>query len=254
MENSGNPGVGLSQWYLPNCCDSSADINPPVSTNFPNGGGIYNSGFASAGPSFDHNHTPNGHYSAVLKIDTSGGTTSGARLFRWREPRNPPMNDSDSDLYYSVWYYFPQTYTPNGTPTKLWNVFQWKSKSPTLGNSPMFNLEVGSESGQMYLYLCPPSFVNGGNCYSQTGPPYTFIPVGKWTHVEARYVCSGLATGGLVTIWQDGTQLWDVPNVQTRYADGDCSWSVNNYSNGLSPARATIYVDDAEICSGGACP
>ena len=106
----------------------------------------------------------------------------------------------------------------------------------------------------MYLYLCPPSFVNGGNCYAQAGPPYTYIPVNQWTHLEARYVCSGLSTGGHVTIWQDGAQLWDIANVQTRYADGDCQWSVNNYSNGLSPNPATIYVDDPKICQGGRCP
>jgi hypothetical protein len=44
--------------------------------------------------------------------------------------------------------------------------------------------------------------------------------------------------------------------VQTRYgySDAECSWSVNNYSNGLSPSPATIYVDDAKICQGGHCP
>jgi len=38
----------------------------------------------------------------------------------------------------------------------------------------------------------------------------------------------------------DGTQVWDIANVQTRYGyfDAECSWSVNNYSNGLSPNPA----------------
>jgi hypothetical protein len=57
-----------------------------------------------------------------------------------------------------------------------------------------------------------------------------------------------------VTFWQDGTQIFDVPNVQTRYADGPCAWSVNNYSSSLDPVGATIYIDDAAICSGGRCP
>jgi len=29
---------------------------------------------------------------------------------------------------------------------------------------------------------------------------------------------------------------------------------VNNYSDGLNPTTATIYIDDAAICSGGRCP
>ena len=79
------------------------------------------------------------------------------------------------------------------------------------------------------------------------------IPDGQWFHLEAFYKCAGNNTGH-VTFWQDGAQIFDVPNVPTRYADGDCQWSVNNYSNGLNPGTATIYIDDAAICSGGRCP
>jgi len=250
----GSGASNLGEWYEPNCCEGD-DVNPPVPTADNNGGGVFNSGMASAGPSFDFAHS--GTYSAMLKIDTSHNppnTTSGTRLFRWLEPK---MNNSNSDLYYSVWFYFPLAYTPNGTPNNWWNIFQWKSKSVSQGkNDPVFNLEVANWGGQMYLYLCPPAFVNGGICYPQSGPPYTSIPVGQWTHVEARYVCSGLSNGGHVTIWQDGTQLWDIATVQTRYgySDAECGWSVNNYSNGLSPSPATIYVDDAKICQGGHCP
>jgi len=205
MESSGNPGENLQQWYFPDCCDRS-ELNPPQSSS--NGGGIYNSGTASAGPSFDYAHS--GSYSAILKINTS--VESGTRLFRWQEPR---LNNSNSDLYYSVWYYFPTTYTP----TVYWNILQWKSNSPTWGNNPMFNVEVNNRGSGMYLYLCPPSFINGGTCYGQTGNTY-YIPVGTWTHLEAHYVGSGLSTGH-VTIWEDGHQLFDIANVQTRYADGD---------------------------------
>jgi len=79
------------------------------------------------------------------------------------------------------------------------------------------------------------------------------IPDGQWFRVQAFYKCAGDNTGH-VTFWQDGAQIFDVPNVQTRYADGDCQWSVNNYSKSLNPSTATIYMDDAAICSGGRCP
>ena len=237
MESTGNPGENLQQWYLPDCCDRS-ELNPPQTSS--NGGGAYNSGIASAGASFDYAH--GGTYSAMLKINTT--VESGTRLFRWLEPR---INNSNSDLYYSAWFYFPQNYTP----AVYWNIVQWKSASPTQGDGVMYNVEVNNRGSGMYLYLCPPAFVTGG-CYGQTGSTY-YIPVGTWTHVEAHYVGAG-NNAGHVTIWEDGNQLFDFANVQTRYSDGDLAWSVNNYSNGLTPSPATIYVDDAKICQGGRCP
>jgi len=52
----------------------------------------------------------------------------------------PKMNNSNSDLYYSVWYYFPSPTLPTAFQ-HWWNIFQWKSKSVSQGkNDPMFNL------------------------------------------------------------------------------------------------------------------
>jgi len=58
---------------------------------------------------------------------------------------------------------------------------------------------------------------------------------------------------GRVTFWQDGEEILDARNVQTRYRDGDCQWSVHNYSASLDPPEAAIYVDDAAICAGSRC-
>ena len=75
------------------------------------------------------------------------------------------------------------------------------------------------------------------------------VPVGRWFSVEALYKSREDATGQ-VTIWQDGTLLWDITGVQTRYPDsqqGLAEWSVNNFSNGVTPAPTTLFIDDAEI-------
>lgn len=214
----------LSQWYLPM---SGPGVNA--------GGGIENSGVATAVASTDFAHS--GRYSVKLTITTPSTPTSGARLFRWVEPQKYPQ------LSYSVWYYFPQSYSP----ALFWNVLQWKSKHVVSGvatSDPFFTLEVGATpTGEMFFYLGDD---NTQTTYQQNVQNAVFIPVGKWTNVEAFYQCDG-SGAGRVTIWQDGTQLWDIQNVNTRYADGDCQWSVNNYSSGLTPATATIYVDDAAI-------
>lgn len=240
MENVQNPGSGLSQWYAPEYCEGGCAVN--------NGGGVFNSGIASASPSFDVARI-GGQYSAMLKISTPSIPESGTRLFRWLEPRGP-LNDSNTTLYYSAWYYFPQRYTPTGSPA-WWNLMQWKSESPTSGNNPFFTVNVWNRAdGTMYFFLKQqlPTPIN-----HQQPQPIGDITVGAWTRIDALYICSG-TNAGRVTLWKDGVLVADVMNVQTRYPDGDCSWSVNNYSSGLTPNPATIYVDDAAICEIDRCP
>lgn len=221
----------LSQWSVP-------DVPSGPNT----GGGVFNSGLATADvDAVGLAHS--GLHAAKLFIDTQSTAelpTSGTRLFRWLEPEKHP------ELYYRVWFYFPQRYVADGNPP-WWNVFQWKSKRAGVSD-PFIALNVGNRSdGTMYFYLYDK---NAKNSYSQS---IKNIPEGQWFRVDAFYKCSGEKTGH-VTFWQDGTQILNVGDVQTRYPDGDCAWSVNNYSNGLNPSAATIYVDDAAICLGGRCP
>lgn len=221
----------LSQWSEP-------DV-----PNGPNtGGGVFNSGLATArvdAVGLAHS----GLHAAKLFINTQSTgelPTSGTRLFRWLEPEKHP------ELYYRVWFYFPQRYVPNGNPP-WWNVFQWKSKRASVSD-PFIALNVGNRSdGAMYFYLYDK------NAQKSYGQSIKNIPEGQWFRVDAFYKCSG-EKNGHVTFWQDGTQILDVNNVQTRYPDGDCAWSVNNYSTSLNPSAATIYVDDAAICLGARCP
>jgi hypothetical protein len=72
-------------------------------------------------------------------------------------------------------------------------------------------------------------------------------------HLEA-YLHQSSGFDGRLTLWQDGQQLFDFQDVRTCYDNPtfnswrcDNLWSLNNYSDGLSPNPATIYVDDAAI-------
>jgi hypothetical protein len=205
----------LRAWYAPSS-EPTDDF----------GGGEYNSGNADSVPSQEQAHS--GRWSIKMTITTP--PESGTRLFRWRESR------AHSRLRYSVWFYFPRAYS---APT-YWDVFQWKSKTATK-NDPFFILNVTNPAeGVMAFGLFDWQRRIG---YSQSA---RLIPVGEWFQVEAVYVCAGERTGH-VTFWQDGTLLFDVADVQTRYPDGDCGWSVNNYSDLVEPTPATIYIDDASI-------
>jgi hypothetical protein len=167
-------------------------------------------------------------------LSTPSTPIGGARLFRWCE------SQTHERLYYGVWFHFPRNYhAPN-----WWNVFQWKSKVSSAKIDPFFIVNVGNRSdGSMFFYLY--------DWQRRISYPQTVkdIVVGQWVHVEALYHCAADTTGQ-VTIWQDGVLLTDVQGAATRYVDGDCQWSVNNYSDALSPNPAVLYIDDATISVG----
>ncbi len=233
---SGDMETGdLSQWYFPSTSPFGNYL-----------GGEFNSGGGDSVASQDFAHT--GQWSAKMTINTSAGS-SGTRLFRWGEPR------TYDDLYYSNWFYFPQKFTYS-----QWsNYVQWKSKHVVNGvtaTDPILYLVATNRSnGNMHFV------VHWWNGLTIEGPhPGEFgfrvyeqnlkdIPVGQWFHIEARYVCAADFTGRL-TVWQDGVQLFDLTGIRTRYADGDCQWSVNDYGAGITPNPAVIYVDDAVISTG----
>ncbi len=208
----------------------SANMETGDLTQWNNGGGEFDSGTAYSVASQDVAHT--GSWSA--KMITTTPPESGTRLFRWHESQTYP------ELYYSVWYYFPRNYSvPN-----YWNIFQYKSKVNNHKIDPFYVLNVGNNSdGSMYLYLYD---WQRKISYGQSLPTRMNLPVGQWVHVQAFYRCAPDSTGR-ITIWQDGTQLFNVTGFSTRYSKGDCQWSVNNYSDSLTPSPAIIYTDDAAI-------
>jgi hypothetical protein len=206
------------------------------------GGGEFDSGCAGTQPTYEVARS--GLFSLKLTMAAPcGPSSSGTRMFRWRESQRY------DELFYKVWYYFPRLYTVTGSDlpgeTAFWNVFQWKSKSADPpADDPFFSINIGNRpDGNMYLYLYDS---NAEQSYDQT---VMDVPVGQWFSVEGLYKSRGDATGR-VTVWQDGAQLWDITGVQTRYPDhvgGFTEWSVNNYSNGVTPAPTTFFIDDAQI-------
>lgn len=190
------------------------------------GGGEYNDGGGISSASQEQAHT--GVWSAKLVLPQGAG---GVRLFRWKESQANPA------AYYSAWFYFPQRYTV----ASWWNIFQFKSKTSSR-NDPFWIINVGNRSdGSMYLYLY--DWVTTKRNYYQT---LANVPVGRWMRIEA-FLQQSASGAGVLRVWQDGVQVFDLAGITTKYADGDQQWSVNNYSDGVSPAPTTIYVDDALI-------
>src|SRR5262245_59953250 len=205
--SAGMENGNMSEWYSNGC------------------GGENNSGISHSEASTDV--ALSGSYSAKMTIGTPSAPESGVRLFRWCESQR------NQELYYSVWYFFPQHYVaPN-----WWNIFEWKSKTASR-NDPFYVLNVGNSGacGAMRFYLYD---WQRRLSYSQS---VTDVPVGRWFQVEAFYRCTADGSGR-VTLWQDGQLLFDVSGLSTRYSDGDCQWAVTNYSDLVDPDPTTIYID-----------
>lgn len=220
------------------------------------GGGLYNSGIRSFNLSTEQARSGSHSLKTVIDtVDASGSKENSAavRAFRWDE------SESYRDLYFSAWYFIPQ----HVRPTHFWNIFQFKSKvldgnRRTLTTDPIWTINIGNrdESGAMYTYLYHHGkyFPNGSSeRYKQSRMN---IPVGKWFNLEARLVQStGSSADGRLTVWQDGQLLWDMRNIRTQHSTHEFSrgarlrqsWSANNYSNGLRPSVATVYIDDAAV-------
>ena len=214
-----------------------------------NGGGEFDSGSGVSTASRDVAHS--GSWSAKMTLpDGSGGT----RLFRWQEPRQY------RDLVYSAWFYIPQAHTLTGNPSsRFWNLFQFKSRSTADSVDPMWDLTVSNPSpGRMHLNLDwsprtlegPQPGQSGFRRFTHAGAD---VPVGRWFQLTGQLRQSNGFDGAL-RIWQDGQLLFDLAGIRTSYADcafntwcGSNEWSINNYSDALSPAPAVIYTDDASI-------
>ena len=79
------------------------------------------------------------------------------------------------------------------------------------------------------------------------------MPIGRWFHLEA-FIRQSSGYDGTLTFWQDGVKLFDFRNIRTSYPNcdfnswcADNEWSVNSYSDGLSPSPSTLHLDDAAI-------
>jgi hypothetical protein len=193
-----------------------------------NCGGEYNNAPASSQAESSVAHS--GRYGVQLRVpDMNTGSSRGARLVRWCEPRQYEA------LYYSAWYYIPQRVQVDS----WWSIMEWKSNG---SHNAKFMVGVANRpNGNMYLYLGRGQD-SGGGMWSQS---QLDVPVGRWFQVEA-YVRKATDGSGRVTLWQDGVQLIDVTGVATANSD-DLSWAVINYGQYTSPADVTIYADDARI-------
>jgi hypothetical protein len=223
-----------------------------------NGGGEFDSGGGDSVASQDVAHS--GSWSVKQTINTTGGSSSGTRMFRWAELRTLKPGQA---ARISVWVYIPKPVQITG----YFNLFQNKSHTQDDSYIDVFwqvNLRSRSD-GSLYLNAAwgcgaeNPSFPLGpfatstNLCNYQQPLQNIDFPVAKWVKLTEEITPSSTYTGTF-KFWQDDTLLYDYEgNVLTGYPNTrdsngvDDEFAVNAYSNGTNPAAYTQYVDDASI-------
>jgi hypothetical protein len=173
-----------------------------------------------------------GEHVLELSIDTSAEDVTGARIFRWRD--NPERG------YYGAWLYFPHPTEPD----EWWNVMQFKSPDERGVSQPTWVVNVGIDAaGRMRFYLWDAlEEISYGRSAALADLE---VPVGEWVHVEL-FLHRSQERSGRVSMWQDGTLVFDLVDQRTAITDR-VHWSINNYSTRLRPSAVTLYADDASI-------
>jgi len=156
-----------------------------------------------------------------------------AKLLRWRF-------DYPS-AYYSAWFFWPADYPVSGVGTQYINFFQWKEKAAPY--NPVWVI-AAKES---FVYpgndeICVHDWY-GGKIYRNS----VKLPKGRWFHVEA--FMKEAFTGGQLTVWLDGQQIFNLTNLNTSggatNTSGFLMWGVGNYGN--AGIGKHIYVDNAIV-------
>ena len=176
------------------------------------------------------------------RLEMPQGTGNQAQLIRWRE------SQTNADLYYSVWLYFPTNIDTRGGG--WFNLLQIHTHGGGGWTIPI-GIEVRTQSNGVNAFFLhsPYSTTSAWNTggmpyweYSSTVP----IPIGRWFNVELRFKRDTAA--GVVQFWQEGVQIFNVQNVQTTHPGSTYhEFYVNIYGSGISPSPTVIYVDNVAI-------
>ena len=182
------------------------------------------------------NPTRSGKYSLMSSVRSqSTGTQAAAQALR--------TGGLPTEAYYSAWYYLPSPITQ----TTYWAFFQYRSRTDAADDSTALNvwdLEVlVDDNGAMYLSLYLHAF--GSVSTARTDAHTPSIPIGQWFQVEA-FLRAVNDTTGRLTIWLNGTQIFDVKPQATMPSDY-IEWVVGGLSESINPDPAVVFVDDAAV-------
>jgi hypothetical protein len=179
-------------------------------------------------PSTEQAHR--GTYALKATIDTTDGRDHLARVYR---------RTVDGGAYYSAWFLWPEAHVP----AEWWSVFLFRAgvyQDQPNNSTNLWDLYVASDAAGLGLSLFD-------HLTQKTTPalPNISLPVGSWVHLEA-YFAYQPPDGTRITVWVDGVLALDLSGLGEA-PSSELYWAIGNGSNGLTPPRSVLYIDDAAI-------
>lgn len=228
------------------------------------GGGVFLTGGADAIAEIVADPVHSGVYAVSASISRAWRAENGpraVRLMRWTDrPWNFDGDFFPNDCFYSVWMFIPEPYNPNKYPPwdpgdgGWWNVFQFKSDN-NAGSQPVLELDLyqNDATGELCFGLSTKAYPDPDSedhiqTYHEQDQPF-IVPVGKWFHIEVRYV-KGRNESGAATVWQNGVELFNVAGITTELSE-QVAWGIGSYTDhidgGTEGGAARVYFDDAIV-------
>lgn len=172
-----------------------------------------------------------GRYSAAFRVNTEAEGEHHARCIR--------QGVLPISAYYGAWYFIPTTADTGGD---VWNLLHFQG-----GAGPAARLRnqwdvsvINGTNDDLQLVVYTPR-VPGPFVADEPRP----IPIGEWFHIE-MFLTRAADETGEVALYQDGSLLFRASDLITD-ATPFTQWYVGNYSDGITPALSTVYVDDVSI-------
>lgn len=199
----------------------------------------------------------------LINWNVDGSHSPGVRMRVQRlgaDPENLP-----TDAYYSAWYFvpFPIEGRDNVFQFKQADVDEWDDEGNPVHQTRRMLSKVSMDWDGSGYDLEYRTRINQTTGAWRDGPADalftadTNLPVGRWFHLEMRYVWSDHGRGRS-TLWVDGSQVWDLIDLYTEannlvYKQEPRQWAVNHYLSDeqgyVDPGDSWIFVDDAVISS-----
>jgi hypothetical protein len=167
---------------------------------------------------------------ALVSTGGAAGTTSAGQATR----RGP-----GAAAYYGAWLYLPAP----ALPATYWVFFSFHTRTPAGNDTALWDLKLADAgAGTLGLQLL---HHDTGNLTPISMPA---APLGRWFQVQA-FFAPALDDTGALRVWLDGTLAFDFagPTINAGASGADVTWTLGTITDGLTPAPATLYADDAFI-------
>ena len=194
------------------------------------GGSTYEAGGGSV--SVGSGVARSGRY-ALVSMAGAAGTTSAGQASR-HGPTTP--------AHYGAWFYLPAA----ATPATYWVFFSFHATDAGAGDIALWDLNLADAGGgALTLQLLR----HDTGDVTPAAPPLT-VPRGRWFQVQADFHPAADDTGAL-RISLDGALAFDVEGatLPAGASISNVTWTLGTITDGLMPAPATLYADDAFIAT-----